>query len=387
MFFVMQLTMEPVQKRAVLSHTAHAERNESRLRRYAPLLAPRVRALASRHERLADLAVSFPALLFALAMPRSGSDPAPAIARAIEGACLAELAEAAGIPMWLRKLPPEAFVRRIGQLPDGKLFRRRIANHMPSSARLAPVWLQAVADAAEYADELAAVWVAREVVRSAENAHFRNLRLLRRVGLYAWFSGQPKTLAHVLIDRPWKANMHFSTAVDAAHRWHEKIDLHLNLGGAPIADTWLGCGFADGYEFVPIQSAAEFAEEAEAMANCLAGYGYDVAHGWSRFFSVRKGGKRVATLNVARGSGDPLLNIEELRGLRNKAVSAELSWAARRWLHHHELPKIDATRLEDDKSPLDRLTWIALWRPYWLAKQRIPDWLPLRPTRAALRKL
>jgi hypothetical protein len=68
-------------------------------------------------------------------------------------------------------------------------------------------------------------------------------------------------------------------------------------------------------------------------------------------------------------------------------VSAELSWAARRWLHRHELPEINVKRLEHNKSPLDRLTWMALWRPYWLAKQHIPDWLPLSPTRAALRKL
>jgi hypothetical protein len=379
--------MRPVQKRAVLSHTARAERNESRLRRYAPLLQPRVRALASHHERLADLAVSFPALLFALAVPRSGRDPALAIARAIEGACLAELAEAAAIPMWLRKLPPEAFVRRIGELPDGELFRRRIANHLPSSAHRAPVWLQAVTDAAEYAHELVAVWVARELVRDAENANSWNLQSLRRVGLYAWFSGQPKTLARALIDRPWQANMHFQTAVDAANHWHTKIDLHLNLGGAPIADTWLGRGFAGGYEFVPIRSAAELAEEADAMANCLAGFGYALAHGRSRLFGVRKDGKRVATLKIARGSGDPLLNIEELRGVRNEVVSAELSWAARIWLHRHELPEINVKRLEHNKSPLDRLTWVALWRPYWLAKQRVPDWLPLSPTRAAFRKL
>ena len=37
--------------------------------------------------------------------------------------------------------------RPIAKLPDGKAFRRRIANHLPSR-KLAPVWLQAVADMA-----------------------------------------------------------------------------------------------------------------------------------------------------------------------------------------------------------------------------------------------
>jgi hypothetical protein len=183
--------------------------------------------------------------------------------------------------------------------------------------------------------------------------------------------------------------MHFTTAVDAANRWHTQINLRVNLGDAPIADTWLGRGFAGGYEFVPIQSAAELTEEADAMANCLATYGYRLAHGRSRFFCVKKDGKRVASLEVAvaRRSGDPLLNIQELRGLRNKPVSAELAWAARHWLHHHELPEIDVNWLKHDKAPLDRSTWMALWRPYWLAKQRIPGWLPLWPTRIALGEL
>jgi hypothetical protein len=37
--------------------------------------------------------------------------------------------------------------------------------------------------------------------------------------------------------------------------------------------------------------------------------------------------------------------------------------------------------------PLDRETWVSLWRPYWLAKRRIPDWLPIAPSREALEAL
>ncbi|MCJ9707243.1 hypothetical protein MOV74_39755, partial [Bradyrhizobium sp. SHOUNA76] len=44
---------------------------ERRLRRYHPRFQGAVRALALRHSRLADLAASFPALLFALAFPRA----------------------------------------------------------------------------------------------------------------------------------------------------------------------------------------------------------------------------------------------------------------------------------------------------------------------------
>ena len=58
---------------------------------------------------------------------------------------LAEVAAAADMPLWLRKLPPEALSRPIAKLPDGKSFRRQIANHLPSR-KVAAIWLQAVAD-------------------------------------------------------------------------------------------------------------------------------------------------------------------------------------------------------------------------------------------------
>jgi hypothetical protein len=30
---------------------------------------------------------------------------------------------------------------------------------------------------------------------------------------------------------------------------------------------------------------------------------------------------------------------------------------------------------------------MSLWRPYWLAKRRIPHWLPIAPSREALEML
>ncbi|WP_229186726.1 hypothetical protein [Bradyrhizobium oropedii] len=92
-----------------------------------------------RHTRAADLAVSFPALLFALAVPRVGVASASALACVIDGRSLAGAAAAAGVALWLRKLPPEAFTSPITRLPDDELLRRQIANHLPQSPKLAPV--------------------------------------------------------------------------------------------------------------------------------------------------------------------------------------------------------------------------------------------------------
>src|SRR5262249_56902816 len=120
--------------------TAHSDPVERRLQRYCPRFRGAVHALAMHHSRIADLAVSFPALLFALAVPRPGLDPARALDLAIEGAALAEVAAAANVPMWLRRLPPEALAGPIMGLPDGPLFRRQIAHHLPRAPLKSAVW-------------------------------------------------------------------------------------------------------------------------------------------------------------------------------------------------------------------------------------------------------
>src|SRR5262245_1804870 len=196
--------------------TAHSDLVERRLQRYCPRFQGAVRALAMRHSRIADLAASFPALLFALAVPRPGLDPARALDLAIEGAALAEVAAAAEVPMWLRRLSPEALADPIMKLPDGELFRRQLASPLPRAPKTTPVWLRAVADVADWAHEAAAVWIARKIVRGHRQAALRRLRL---VSLWAWFSGQPDTLGHSLIKKPWTPAMRIGTALAAAEGW------------------------------------------------------------------------------------------------------------------------------------------------------------------------
>jgi hypothetical protein len=334
-----------------------------------------------RHSRIADLAASFPALLFALAVPRPGLDPASALGRVIDGRGLAEVATAADVPMWLRKLPPEALARPIARLPDGELFRRQIANHLPRSPRLAPTWLQVVADVTELAHEPAAVWIARELVREPHRVKPARLRL---ISLWAWFSIQRAIFGRELINRPWTPDIRIGAALAAADDWRTTIDLHVNLGPQPINDMWLQAGRVAGYDFLPLNSISAITEEADAMRNCLRTYGYRLAYNRSRLWSVRRNGERVATLNVGWRFRDPLPGIVELEAAANTNVSRELWWAARKWLHMHDLSKISIVQRGWDTAPLDRTTWLSLWRPYWLAKRRIPEWLPIAPSRGAL---
>jgi hypothetical protein len=367
----------------VRAEGAHA-RAERRLRRYSAAALAAVQATASVHPRVADLAVSFPALLFALAMPRRGIDPAPAITAAVNGRPIAEVAQAAGVPLWLRRLPVEALTKPLPDLPDGGLFRHRIANHLPRKPKLVPVWLDTVASSAYWIHEPFAIWIARELARCAKDVELKQLRL---IGLWAWFSLQPGTVGYRIIETPWQPAMRFKTARDAAWEWHDRVCLHVNLGEAPLADVWLTPGCVGNYEFVPLRCADEIAADAAAMNNCLRTFGYNLAHNRSRLWSVRMNGRRVATLRLAHRFSDPLLSIHELREERNRDTSIDVWWAARQWLHQHDLPAIDTKPHEWDNAPLDAAAWRALWRPYWLDRQRIPSWLPLAPSRRALEAL
>jgi hypothetical protein len=210
---------------------------------------------------------------------------------------------------------------------------------------------------------------------------------LRLIGLWTWFSGQRGTFAHDLIDKPWTPDMRVGAAVAAASDWRTTIDLHLYLGREPIGDMWLAPAHVGGYDFLPLNSIAAIAQEAVAMRNCVRTYGSNLAHNHSRLWSVRRDGERVATLRVAARYQDPLLNILELKGIGNAEAPRELWWAARRWLHMHDLSQIDVKQQYRSKVAMDRATWLSLWRPYWLAKRRIPEWLPIAPSRKVLEAL
>ena len=350
-----------------------------RLQCYAPAVRDQVAAVTNRHERLADLAASFPALLFALARPHAGVDVRPAIELVIAGAPLARVAAAAGVPMWLRRLAVGHLVQPLPPLPDAPLFAVRIVNHLPA-ARDAQPWLAAVAEATACGHDLFAVWVARERVRDPKVVRLAKLRL---VALWAWFSWHAGTTGHRLAATRWRPQMRFEAAHAAAVAWREMVVLHLELQ-SPLGDIWLNPGAYAGYEFVPLATMGDIAAEAQAMRNCVRTYGAWLAHNRCRLWSIRRDGARVATLCVGQPRFGPLLTILELKAAGNRTAPVAVWWVATRWLNQHDLSVIDPQPRAWDTVPLDARAWREMWRPYWLAKRRIVRWLPLAPSLCAL---
>jgi hypothetical protein len=294
------------------------------------------------------------------------------------------VAAEARVPPWLRKLAPELCPTPLPALPDSLYLRRHIVNHLPHKARHAAFWFDAVSDALTFSTEGFAVWCARHVAKRGKGAvECRNL-----LGLWAWFSMQPGTEAHALIAKPWTPDVEPQAAVLKARAWLVAVKLHLYLGDGAIADGWFEPGTVDGYDFVPLDSAAAITAEAEAMENCLRTYGGRVANDRTRLWSLRRDGRRVATMNVGWCRQDPLPVVWELKLANNREAPAALWLTARRWLLAQDLLKRDRSDREpDDWRDFDQRRWARLWRPYWLERRRFFDFLPLKASHKALADL
>lgn len=355
------------------------------LRRFAPRHRAAVARLAARDVRLADLSLSFPALLFALAVPRPGFAPEPVISLVLAGVPLKRLARLAGLPMWSRRLMPEAFVEPIAGLPDGERIACRIVNDLPRSPKLAARWLAAVSFMARHGTDEAVVWIARELARDAKAVADKRLAL---IALYAWFSASPSSRAGALIVGPWQSTMAWATALGHASAWLERVSLHAYLDGRPVTDTWLRPGAFEGIEFRPLCSAVEIDEEAEAMRHCVRTYADAVALNRCRLWSVRRAGVRLATLEIGVGRyRGPLASVWQMQGVANTGVDRAVWATVQRWLNSHDLAALQPSIGDWATFAPGRATWLAMWRPYWLAKRRIPEWLPLSPTAQALQNL
>jgi hypothetical protein len=356
---------------------ARAAQINKRLAAFRPVLTARVRALAARHPWLADLAVSFPALLVALVVPRREVDAERVIARVIAGAPLANVAAEAGVAMWLKAFPPEAFEGPIPALPDDADFRRRIANHMPSQWRHAPRWLHAVAEAAQWGHADFAIWVARErPPPPPRNAYVRGRELaqLRRLALWAWRGAYGEAPEIAAVVNAWSAELAWDRADQLAGAWADAVWAYVDhvtparvFVAAPVE--------VDGFTFEAVAGPAALQEEGEAMQHCVGGYRREMEGG--RIWSVRRDGVRVATLELGELSeARPLAEIVQLRGPKNASPSVAVWRAARAWLAvFADVAFVEPTHDQRDAERTAR--WRSYWRPYWIAKRCVPPWLGL----------
>lgn len=334
-----------------------------------------VARLVASHPYVEDLLWSFPAVLHALVTANDPAKREGVLALVKAGAPLASIVRQLGIPGWMRRLPPEAFADQLPRLPDDPAFALQIANHLPKSANGAQDWLKIVAAAYRSCDAAFAIWTAREFPKLDPRWGSQGINAL---GLFAWYSGRRDTMAAAAIARPWHAGLGAPEAVALAVGWLHELEMQLY---APVREVRFAhanrAESVGGIAFERLMTPEQLRSEGAAMNHCLARYGSSLAKGTSIIYALSEGGRRAGTLEVRLQHPTSRPTVWCLVTAGNAEVpynvwSAVMMWLAG-WAEHE-----GAFVPPGDAAPPPAKLWLALWKPYWLAKG-LSDKLPFRP--------
>jgi len=354
----------PITSRKKLDSTSPALEN-TQLRRSQLLQSfhfscrRRVDEIANQAACFEELAETFPGLLFALATNYGTAEARrAAVAHLVSGSRLREAANALGLPWWMRKLPPQAFNKRLETLPDDPKFSARIVNLLPTVPAISAKWLERVTQAYRICGPEFSLWVARH---DRFHAPLITDPALPYVAAWAWFASHPDTLGAQLLRRPWTPNMSPRRAFDEVTAWRKRIRLALTLS-ALGRKPWLSEGSALGYEFVELRTIDDFIAESDTMDNCLDSFSEKLESGVSYVFSIRRNGSPVADIEIGVHPVEPTMpSIVQLRGPKNKRAHPEIWRAAYNWLGNQELHPVPAQVVN---SAARRRAWRTLWKPY-----------------------
>lgn len=335
---------------------------EGIVQRFPVSVRREVRRLIRSSPRIADLVTVFPGMLYVLAARRGTiASRLNAIALIEGGAQLKIVARALDLPMWLRRLPPEAFEALPSSVPKSEGFGRRIASRLPTHASESAFWLESVLFAERACHEDFAIWLAGQQIFATDGDAEK---LIAVVAAYAWYSGQPEAAAHKLIVVPWRQEIAFDTALCAAKSWFNRLRLVLQLAPGVVTDPWLKPGSANGYTFEPLMDHMAILAEAHAMQNCADQYGERIVRDKCRLYSVRRNGARIATLEAGphqRETG--VLAINQLKARHNMAASTEVWQAAYTWMAGQPVLK-RLPAIANPERVFDQAAWERLMQPY-----------------------
>ncbi len=340
-------------------HESAEARRQRRLDSFHPSYRRFVRDLSNCASEIEDLAESFPALLFALSTGYGSSARRDrSFALICRGASLRQAADALGLPWWLRKLPPQAFVEPLPSLPTGEDYGLRISSLIPRAPEAAAHWLKRVSHAQLAAGSEYALWLARQ----PELASWSD-DLFELLAAWAWYSQRPGLLGHRLLRRPWGAEMSFKRAREEVGAWRQRLRLSEYLGTG-IERPWLADGVVSGFSFVALRTIEDFIDESAALDNCLDQYADQLSAGQSAIFSIRKGPRRVACVEIGlHGEEATMPTIVQLRGARNRRAAPEVWQATFAWLGGQRLEPLSPER--HAPKPMKRVAARRLlWEPY-----------------------
>lgn len=328
---------------------------------HADLHAP-LRKFAQISGAHADLLTTFPAAALAIVSRRL---PAATRANARDmvgaGRSLPTIAAALKLPMWLKRLPPEALHAELPANLEAKdgMFGRLIANATPKVFKRGSTWLPQVFAARAACDDAFALWWAYRCTDA-----FR-LDMITPIAAYAWYGARPELPATKYMRRRWSPRAHIAAMAHEAHCWHVRMLLEMQALEASLDPSRLSGGRHAGYEFVALDTAAALTAEGRIMGHCVGDYAERAAIGYSRIFSIRAAGERVATLEI-RYRGGEAIGIEQISGPRNRTPPDDVLCAAHAWVRCLTAHPGCAELYGPPK--INIAGWRALWAPYIAAK-------------------
>lgn len=278
---------------------------------------------------VADLATTFPLLFYMLATDTGPFARRTETLHLIElGKPLAIVAATYGLPLCLRRIPPEACSEGLNWFAWSGRASIALANSIPDDPAQAATWLSRIIYAGSRCDERFALWVARHCKANPKSPVDR--KTLLGLAIFAWFSLRPHEQLAPITTVPWSPQFSFKRATKEAAAWWTRLRILATVGHSSITDSWLRGGVSGGFEFVPIMTLEALQAERAIMLNCVDTYAHRIAADRCRIFAVRQNGKSVATLEIAPTSNGKIV-IAQLRGVRNQPVTADVHPAARSW--------------------------------------------------------
>ena len=358
-----------------VQHEDASSRRHRRIDSFHPSYRRFIAELTCCAGELEDLADSFPALLFALVSGyASPAQREHCCALIGTGAPLRDAADSIGLAWWLRKLPAHAFTAPLPVFPADPEFAFRMTSLIPRDQRLLPTWLARVNHGLEACGASYAQWIARQQdLVGPPDEHVMHM------AAWAWFSGRPGLVGHRLLRRGWTPEASFKRGREELAAWRQRLRL-IECLGPGIERPWLADGTASGYTFVALRTVEDFIAESEALENCLDQYADQLRTGLTAVFSIRKGPRRVACVEIGLHDEEATMPaIVQLRAARNRRAPPEIWQATFGWLGSQRLTPLSP--LQHAPRPTARIeARRQLWSPYL-------EFLAGTPYQASFRRL
>jgi hypothetical protein len=303
--------------------------------RFLDFEGERMAEYAAVSPRIAQLSVSFPLLFALLTQPYGSLDTRmEAVQLTVDGAPLAEIAHAMGLPLSLRHIPPEGCNCRMRHETWSAVANRTLRPCIPDDPATARAWLAGIAFARGFGDETIALWAARQHRLFSHNRTAPSV--LMPIILYAWHSRHNRDL--LLTCPPWSPAFELRKTFRHSVEWLKHVKLLADLDPEGIADPWLPPATIAGYQIQPLDTAEAIAQEAREMRNCLVEYSGLVSRNVSRLFGLRRDGRHIATLEMRRCPRSGWPTVVQMKGHDNALCPNEIWEVASRYVRRFGSP-------------------------------------------------